>query len=118
MDAQSPTLDQVIEEVQKLDPTLTEDHRYFKTAVFMMAAFKGVGQGDVALHKFTNFSRGFLIRRIKNLRKSGIWANGEFNHRWFEKEIGPIEFRLDIKTAEGELDEDGDLKPGLASAEL
>jgi hypothetical protein len=112
------TLEQVIAEVQKLDPSLTKEHRYFKTAVFMMAAFKGVGQSDVALHKFTGFSRGFLIRRIKNLKRSGIWGNGEFHHRWFEDDIGPIEFRLDVKTAEGELDEDSDLKPTAAHPDL
>ncbi len=104
----TPTLEQVIAEVQKLDPSMKKEHRYFKTAVFMMAALKGVGQSDVALHKFTGFSRGFLIRRIKNLRQAGIWVNGEFNHRWYEDEIGPIEFRLDVKTAEGELDEDAE----------
>lgn len=102
-----PTLDEIKAEVQRIDPTLNEAHRFFKTAVFMVAAYKGVGQSDVALHKFTGFSRGFLIRRIKNLRQEGIWKNGEFNHRWYDEEIGPLEFRLDIKTAEGEMGDEG-----------
>jgi hypothetical protein len=100
------SLDEVKAEVAKIDPTLTEDHRYFKTAVFLVAAYKGVGQSDVALHKFTRYSRGWLIRRIKNLKKAGIWKDGKFFHRWFDEGFGAVEFRLDIKTAEGEMQED------------
>lgn len=99
------TLDEVKAEVRRIDPTLTEDHRYFKTAVFLVAAYKGVGQSDVALHKFTGYSRGWLIRRIKNIKKAGIWKDGKFFHRWFDEGFGAVEFRLDIKTAEGEMQE-------------
>ena len=116
MSDSTPTLEQVIAEVQKLDPSMKKEHRYFKTAVFMMAAFKGIGQSDVSLHKFTGFSRGFLIRRIKSLRQARIWENGVFHHRWYDEDIGPIEFRLDVKTAEGELDEDSETSKGGPSS--
>lgn len=102
-----PTLDQVRAEIHKLDPSLKPGHRYYDTALFMVAAFKGVGQSDVALAKFTGLSRGYLIRRIKNLRQEGVWCNGQFNHRWYEDDGGRLEFMLDIKAAEGELDEGG-----------
>ena len=106
----TPTLEEVIAEVQRLDPTIQKDHPYFKTAVFMMAAYMGVGQSDVALHTFTGYSRGFLIRRIKRLKAGGIWTNGKFNHRWSEPGIGAAEFRLDIRTAEGEIEDDDEAK--------
>jgi hypothetical protein len=102
------TLDDVKAEVRRIDPSMTEDHRYFKTAVFLVAALKAVGQSDVALHRFTGCSRGWLIRRIKNLRRAGIWKDGESSHRWYDDGFGAVEFRLDIKTAEGEMDDEVD----------
>lgn len=105
-----PTLDQVKAEVRRIDPTLGEEHRYFKTALFLVAAKMGVGQSDVALHRFTGFSRGWLIRRIKNLKKAGIWRNGTDTHRWNDEGFGAVELRLDVRTAEGEVDEDFDAR--------
>ena len=108
MAAEPLTLDEVKAEVKRIDPTLSEEHRFYKTAVFLVAALKSVGQSDVALHKFTGYSRGWLIRRIKNLKRSGIWKDGEFHHRWYDDGFGAVELRLDIKTAEGEMDDDVD----------
>jgi len=104
----SVTLEQVKAELARIDPSLGEDHKYYKSGLFMVAAVLGAGQSDVALHKLTGFSRGWLIRRIKNLRKAGIWRDGQFFHRWDDEGFGAVELRLDIKTAEGELDEDRD----------
>lgn len=110
--AQSPvTLEQVKAELARIDPSLHEGHKYYKCALFMVAAVMGVGQSDVALHKLTGFSRGWLIRRIKNLKSAGIWKDGQFSHRWYDEGFGAVELRLDIKTAEGEMDEDLDESP-------
>ena len=103
-----PTLDEVKAEVRRIDPTLSDDHRYFKTALFLVAAKLGVGHSDVALHRFTGFSRGWLIRRIKNLKKAGIWRDGVDTHRWYDEGFGAVELRLDVRAAEGEVDEDLD----------
>ena len=103
-----PTLDEVKAEVRRIDPTLSEDHRSFKTALFLVAAKLGVGHSDVALHRFTGFSRGWLIRRIKNLKKAGIWREGTDTHRWYDEGFGAVELRLDVRAAEGEVDEDLD----------
>jgi hypothetical protein len=103
-----PTLDEVKAELRRIDPSLTDDHRCFKTALFLVAAKLGVGQSDVALHRFTGFSRGWLIRRIKNLKKAGIWREGTDTHRWYDEGFGAVELRLDVRAAEGEVDEDLD----------
>jgi len=102
------TLDDVKAEIARIDPTLTPEHPHYKTALFMVAAYHGVGQSDVALHKFTGYSRGWLIRRIKNLRRAGIWTDGGSSHRWYDEGFGAVELRLDLRAAEGESDDDLD----------
>jgi hypothetical protein len=95
-----PTLHDVISDVQKLDPSLDEGHPSFGTAVFMIAAIRGVGQSAAALSKFTGLSRRFLRPRLNNLRAAGIWGHGTFNHGWYLDERGRREFRCDLRTAE------------------
>ena len=102
------TLDEVKAEVKRIDPTLSEDHRFYKTAVFLVAALKAVRperRGAAQVHR--------LLARLAHPPHQEPQARGHLegrpvHHRWYDDGFGAVELRLDIKTAEGEMDEDVD----------
>jgi hypothetical protein len=94
------TQKEIIAEVKKLDPNLSESDSSFKTARLMLtAATEGVFNADV-LAGLVGLPRSFVRKRIKNLRDNGVFKDGKVYCEWFDKN-GGIAFWMDVCVAEG-----------------
>jgi hypothetical protein len=103
-------LDVVKRQILALDPSLAgeEDCDTFKTAVVVMSA--GLfGCRIKSLCRFTRYPRKFIMPIERNMRRAGLWDDGQVDSSWFVEpgdgtlEMRRVSFWTHVLVAEGEL---------------
>ena len=98
------TVEQIKDEIHKMDENLSEDDDSFVIAVLLISACQ-VGTTIKALSKFTNYPVCMIRSYIQRARKKGIFKNGKIIHSgWFNEDTGSICFWLDVAVVHGYLD--------------
>jgi mannose/fructose/N-acetylgalactosamine-specific phosphotransferase system component IIB len=93
------TKEQIIAEVKKLDPKLTEKDEAFKIATILLTALQ-TGADTKKISKFLNIPEKELKTYEKHLRESGVWTKDKTIADWFGKD-GGISFWMDVAIAQG-----------------
>lgn len=91
-------------EVHKLDSKIKEEDLAFKSAVILLSSLQ-VGPSADKVARYTRYSRDFVRKRARRLKKSEVWIRrghkSDIVCNWFEKKHGSIAFWLDVLVAEG-----------------
>ena len=87
-------------ELRKMDPQLDMNDEAAKAALVMLAATQ-IGQSQTKLAKATGVHRTLVAKFAHNLKKSGIWKNGQTHANWCDKKEGGIAFWCDVLVAQG-----------------
>jgi len=94
----SLTLQQITEEVRRMDPHCTGDA--YKAAVCLFSSLV-VGPDSKKLIEFTGYPSKLVRGFSSNLRASGVWSNGLVHADWFNKDSGGVAFWCDVAVAQG-----------------
>lgn len=96
------TLEQIRQEVKRLDPNLPEDIETFQHAVLLLSALV-VGADVMKLATFTGYKLEWIQQVDTRLRRAGIWKGKQTAANW-AGEDGGLEFWMDVCVAEGTIE--------------
>ena len=98
------TKKELIEEVKRLDPTMSEKDEAFFIASVLLSGL-AVGADYKQISKFLGVRSGKVFKYKKNLEEAEIWTkDGRTSCNWFNKKTGSIAFWMDVLVAQGMLE--------------
>jgi hypothetical protein len=75
------SLEEIKNEIQQLDPILTQDDPVFQTAVVLLAAAFATGPDTGRLVTFTGYPERFVATISERMRQFGFWTDSGGPHR-------------------------------------
>jgi hypothetical protein len=96
------SVDEIKEEVQRLDPNKNEDEHGFQVAVVLMSAAFVTGPDTETLAAFTGYRASFIAEISRRMHQAGKWRDGFVRtDHWFNGEKWTVGFWIDTLVAEG-----------------
>ena len=116
-------LDEIEQELKKLDPELDPLGPAFQSAVVLMAAAFVTGPNLAHLAFFTGYPYGFVSKISQRMHLAHLWENGEAkSDHWFHGDQWALGFWTDTLVAEGlmvtRIRRDGKLEYGCEQSTL
>lgn len=94
------TREQLVAEVKRMDPALSEDSSTFTVALILLASAV-VGPNVVRISKLLGVPRSVVAHYSATLRRNRVWVRGKIRCNWHDEETGGAAFWIDVCVAEG-----------------